>query len=78
MVCEGNQGNTAQKLVITSERETYLSSPSTLPIKRRQHTHAFAKKTWAQMQEDLIAAESPVPGDAMTVLPHLWELGLDL
>lgn len=35
-VCEGNWGNVAQKLVITSERETYLSPPSSLPIESTQ------------------------------------------
>jgi len=74
-VCEGNWGNAAQKLVITSERETYLSPPSSLPIESRQHTGTLAKKAWAQMQEDLIAAGPPVPGHAVMPLPAPWDLG---
>lgn len=77
-MCGGKSGNVGQKLVITSERETYLFPAPTLPIKRRQCAGALAKKAWAQMQEDLVAAGPPVPGNAGAALPRLWELGLDL
>lgn len=68
-VCEGNWENVAQKLVITTERETRLSPL----IKSRQHTDALAKKAWVQMQEDLVAPGPRGPGHAVTALP--WSLG---
>lgn len=76
MVCEGNWGNVAQKLVITSERETFHFLLSA--VESRQHTDELPKKNWAWMQEELVAAGPPVPGHAAIALPGPWELALDV